>query len=70
MSTIASDDEIGRTEELALSDDPVDEAMHRSPMTDDLINAGDNYDTISQIARREIKDWIAQEVDRVYAECS
>lgn len=40
--------------------------MNTSPLDDHFITAGNSADTIIQIAKSEMKDYIAQQVDGVY----
>lgn len=61
-----TDEELKPDWEVALSNEP----MNTSPSDDALLATGDSSDTIVQIARSEMNDLIAQEVDSLYAERS
>lgn len=70
MKTISTDEKAERVWEVALFENPVEDPMHAYPSDDAPITARNSHDIIVQIARSQMKDLNAQEVDRVYAERS
>lgn len=50
----------------ALSDEQIDDPVHKKPLEDDWTNYSNDSEVMVKIARSKITDLIAEEVDRIY----
>lgn len=68
MIAIKTDAEVEHAWAAALSDKQVEDPTRTSPSEIEFESYSSNVDAILTIARRESKDLIAEEADRVYAD--